>query len=212
MSTESLPGLPGLPGLDDAELAARAAGGDADAMGVLLERHFDFLHAVCRRVLADPAAAEDARQEVLFRIARSIRSFDQRSSFRTWAFVIARRVALDAIRSRDRAPVPDQAVIERAGTERQGRGSGVDNVVAARVDIDAALRVIPAERREVVVLRYLCDQSYEEIAQTLGVPLNTVRSRLRRGLADLRGILGNFPGPDGVQAGKDGQTLGERAP
>ena len=199
-------------GPDDAVLAARAADGDAAAMALLLERHFDFVHAVCRRVLADPAAAEDARQEALFRIASGIRSFDGRSSFRTWAFVIARRVALNAIRSADRTPVPDQAAAERAGARSAGATPGVEGAVTARVDVDTALRQLPAPRREVVVLRYLCDLSYEEIAQTLGVPLNTVRTRLRRGLSDLRAILGNFPGPSGVEDDVSAQKPGERTP
>jgi RNA polymerase sigma-70 factor, ECF subfamily len=75
----------------DAALAERAAAGDAAAMAALIDRHFDYVHAICERMLRDPAAAEDARQEVLYRAARGIRSFDRRSSFRTWVFAIARR-------------------------------------------------------------------------------------------------------------------------
>ena len=91
---------------DDAELARQAAAGDATAMTILLERHFDYIHAICLRMLRDRHAAEDARQEVLYRIASRIRSFDQQSSFRTWAFAIARNVILNEIRARNRVPMP----------------------------------------------------------------------------------------------------------
>jgi RNA polymerase sigma-70 factor, ECF subfamily len=175
---------------DDAVLATRAAAGDAAAMAALLERHFDYVHAICLRMLRDLGAAEDARQEVLFRAASRIRSFDQRSSFRTWIFVIARNVVLNEIRSRGRVPVPAGAVdTADAGTESQAD---------TRLDIDAALARLPAARREVIVLRYLCDLPYQEIAETLGIPVNTVRTRLRRGLGDLRLIIGNSVGAGGV--------------
>jgi RNA polymerase sigma-70 factor, ECF subfamily len=175
---------------DDAVLATRAAAGDAAAMAALLERHFDYVHAICLRMLRDLGAAEDARQEVLFRAASRIRSFDQRSSFRTWIFVIARNVVLNEIRSRGRVPVPAGAVdTADAGTESEAD---------TRLDIDAALARLPAARREVIVLRYLCDLPYQEIAETLGIPVNTVRTRLRRGLGDLRLIIGNSVGAGGV--------------
>jgi RNA polymerase sigma-70 factor, ECF subfamily len=179
---------------DDAALASRAAGGDAEAMAALLQRHFDYVHAICRRMLRDPVAAEDARQEVLFRAASRIRSFDQRSSFRTWIFVIARNVVLNEIRSRDRIPVPAGAL---GATMAVASG---EPEADTRLDIDAALERLSAARRDVIVLRYLCDLSYQEIAEVLDVPVNTVRTRLRRALGDLRVLLGNSPGLGGVQA------------
>jgi RNA polymerase sigma-70 factor, ECF subfamily len=175
---------------DDAVLAGRAAEGDAEAMAVLLERHFDFVHAVCRRMLRDPAAAEDARQEVLFRVASRIGSFDQRSSFRTWVFVIARNVVLNEIRTRGHTPVPAGAIGATAESDEPHADT--------RLDIDTVLTQLSPSRRDVIVLRYLCDLSYQEVAEVLGIPVNTVRTRLRRALGDLRVLLGNYPSLDGV--------------
>jgi len=169
----------------DAVLASQAAAGDSVAMAALLDRHFDYVQAICLRMLRDPGAAEDARQEVLFRVASRIRSFDQRSSFRTWVFAIARNVVLNEIRSRARTPAPAEAV---------------ETAVDTRLDVDAALARLSAARREVIVLRYLCDLPYQEIAEVLGIPVNTVRTRLRRGLGDLRVIIGNSSGLGGVEA------------
>jgi RNA polymerase sigma-70 factor (ECF subfamily) len=177
---------------DDAVLAHAAAAGDADAMTALLERHFDYVHAICLRALRDPAAAEDARQETLLRIATRIRSFDHRSSFRTWVFAIARNVVLNELRARRREPVPSAG--RSAAVADPGRG------LDARLDLMAALDQLPPARREVIVLRYLCDLPYEEIAEVLGIPLNTVRTRLRRALGNLRVILGNSAAAHGVEA------------
>ena len=163
-------------------------------MAVLLDRHFDYVHAICLRMLRDPVAAEDARQEVLFRAASRIRSFDQRSSFRTWIFAIARNVVLNEIRARERTPVPTAAIETAADV------AGHEQAVNTRLDVDVALARLSAARREVIVLRYLCDLPYQEIAEVLGIPVNTVRTRLRRGLGDLRVIIGNSSGLGGVQA------------
>jgi RNA polymerase sigma factor (sigma-70 family) len=186
---------------DDAELARQAAAGDATAMTILLERHFDYIHAICLRMLRDRHAAEDARQEVLYRIASRIRSFDQQSSFRTWAFAIARNVILNEIRARNRVPMP--AGIPDTVTAEPGEPQA-----DARLDISAALDGLSAARREVIVLRYLCDLSYREIADVTGIPLNTVRTRLRRALGDLRVILGNSPDSTGVKAWRERDPLG----
>jgi RNA polymerase sigma-70 factor (ECF subfamily) len=174
----------------DEELARRASRGDAVAMAALLERHFDFVHSVCRRVLRDRGAAEDARQEVLARAAAGIRTFDHRSSFRTWIFVIARRVCLNMLRSQVRVPLPaSSSGLEPPEVATSSYRNSVEAGVDARIDVDAALGQLPRSRREVVVLRYLCDLSYEEIADVLDIPLNTVRTRLHRGLAELRPLL-----------------------
>lgn len=165
-------------------------------MSKLLERNFDFVTAVCRRILSDHAAAEDARQEVLFLAAHHIASFDQRSSFRTWIFVIARRVSLNMLRAAARRPTLADADIVN---DVPSRSAATTAAVDTRLDIDAALAHLTPPRREVIVLRYLCDLSYDEIAEVTGVPLNTVRTRLRRALGDLHGLLGNSVGLAGVE-------------
>ena len=155
-------------------------------METLLDRHFDFVHSVCRRIFRDPGHAEDARQETLFRAASRIRSYNELSSFRTWIFVLARNVSLNVIRAQHRVPDPIAAVRHPTTS-----GPAQERAVDTRLQIDTALDHLPRERRDVIVLRYLCDLPYNEIAEVLDVELNTVRSRLRRGLEDLREILGN---------------------
>jgi RNA polymerase sigma-70 factor (ECF subfamily) len=170
---------------DDAALAAAAAGGDRRAMETLLERHADRVHAVCRRIVANPDDALDATQEALIAITRGIGRFDGRSAFTTWLYRVATNCALDELRRRKRRPLPTDTVPEVVTS------GGIEERVGARIDVDEALARIPEEFRAAVVLRDLCDLDYAEIADVLDVPPGTVRSRIARGRSALAALLGN---------------------
>jgi RNA polymerase sigma-70 factor (ECF subfamily) len=175
-------------GIEDRALARAAARGDRRSLELLLDRHADRVHAVCRRVIAHPEDALDATQEALIAIARGIHSFDGRSAFTTWLYRVATNAALDELRRRARRPVPVEEL-----SERPAATSSIDDRVGARIDVDAALAQIPDEFRVAVVLRDLCDLDYAEIADVLDVPPGTVRSRIARGRAALAELLGNRP-------------------
>jgi RNA polymerase sigma-70 factor (ECF subfamily) len=172
----------------DADLAARAARGDREALDALLARHVDRIHGVCRRVLGDPDDALDATQEALLAVAKGIAGFDGRSQLSTWLYRVATNAALDETRRRARRPLPVEAVRDRPGT-----APGVDDVVADRLDVDAALAGLAPEFRAAVALRDLADLDYAAIAEALDVPIGTVRSRIARGRAALADALGNRP-------------------
>jgi RNA polymerase sigma-70 factor (ECF subfamily) len=174
---------------DDTALAGLAAGGDRDALEILLERHVDRVHAICRRVLGNPEDALDATQEALLAVVRAISRFETRAAFTTWLHRVATNAAIDELRRRNRRAVPDAALVERA--ERVGSGAPAESdAVAARFDVDAALSRIPDEFRVAVVLRDLADLDYAQIASVLDVPVGTVRSRIARGRAALARELG----------------------
>jgi RNA polymerase sigma-70 factor (ECF subfamily) len=174
---------------DDRTLVARATRGDRRALEVLLDRHADRIHAVCRRIVANPEDALDATQEAMIAIARGISRFDGRAAFSTWCYRIATNAAVDELRRTRRRPVPARP----DAPEPTSGGSGPDDVVAARIDVDAALQHVPEEFRVAVVLRDLCDLDYAEIAEVLGIPAGTVRSRISRGRAILVEQLGGRP-------------------
>jgi RNA polymerase sigma-70 factor, ECF subfamily len=169
----------------DGALATRAAAGDRAALEALLERHVDRIHAVCRRVLSDPEDALDATQEALIAVARGIGHFDGRSAFTTWLYRVATNAALDEGRRKARRPHPIARPEDTVGH------ASPEDAVGARLDVDAALRALPEDFRVAVVLRYLCDHDYAEIADVLGVPAGTVRSRIARGRAALADVVGN---------------------
>ena len=171
----------------DEVLATAAATGDRGALEQLLDRHADRIHAVCRRVIGHPEDALDATQEAMIAVARGIHRFDGRSAFTTWLYRVATNAALDEGRRRNRRPQPVDELPEPAASSE----SGVEAQVGRGVDVDAALARLPEEFRVAVVLRDLCDLDYAEIADVLGVPPGTVRSRIARGRRALGEILGN---------------------
>jgi RNA polymerase sigma-70 factor, ECF subfamily len=177
----------------DDVLATAAARGDRRALEMLLERHADRIHAVCRRIIGHPEDALDATQEAMIAIARGIARFDGRSAFTTWLYRVATNAAIDEGRRRTRRPQPVESLPDTV----VGRGSSIEARVDARVDVDAALARLPEEFRVAVVLRDLCDLDYAAIADALALPPGTVRSRIARGRAALAEILGNPRPPAG---------------
>ena len=166
---------------------AAAGRGDRDALNTLLRRHYRSLHAVCRRLAGNDADAADAAQEALLAIVRGLPGFDQRSRFATWAYRVTVNACLDELRRRSRRPVP----VDDTGPISRVAPTAVDEAVAVRLDIDAALRRLPEEYRAAVVLRDLCGLDYAEIAEVLDIPAGTVRSRIARGRAGVADALGN---------------------
>jgi RNA polymerase sigma-70 factor, ECF subfamily len=175
-----------------------ARDGDRDALEALLRRHHDRVHAVCRRLAGNEADALDATQEALLAIVRGLPRFDGRSAFSTWAYRVATNACLDELRRRRRRPVvglPDDEREPLDGSGLSGAAAGIE-VLPDRLAIDAALAQLPEEFRAAVVLRDLCDLDYAEIAEVLGIPPGTVRSRIARARGQLARLLGNQE-PDG---------------
>ena len=167
----------------DEALAAAANAGDRGALEVLLARHLDRVHAICRRVTAHPEDALDATQEALIAVTRGLHRYDGRSLFTTWLYRVATNAALDELRRRKRRPTPAELIEDRPVAGVGGGSAPVESAVAARLDVDAALAGLRPEFRAAVVLRDLCDLDYAEIAEVLDVPVGTVRSRIARGRA-----------------------------
>lgn len=177
----------------DATLVAAAQAGDRDALDRLLAAHQDRLHALCRRMTGDPTDALDALQDSLIAIVRGLPSFDGRSKVSTWMHRVTTNCCLDELRRRQRRPtdpLPDHDL------EDAKLAPSVAERVSDRTDIDRALAALPPEFRAPVVLRDLLGHDYAEIADLLGLPPGTVRSRIARGRAALaRELVGNRPTP-----------------
>jgi RNA polymerase sigma-70 factor (ECF subfamily) len=178
---------------------AAAQAGDRDALETLLRRHHDRLWALCRRMTGNHADAEDALQDALIAIVRGINRYDGRAAFTTWSYRVTTNACLDELRRRRRRPIPDAPEAPGTALSRDGPGAAVSaprapaavEAVADRLDVDAALALLPQDFRAAVVLRDLCDLDYAEIARVLGVPPGTVRSRIARGRSQLADLLGN---------------------
>ena len=183
----------------DDELVAAARRGDAAAMDALLRRHYDRVRAVCRRIAGSTRDADDAAQEAMIRIVGNLDKFDGRSAFGTWAYRIATNTSLDELRKRKRRPQlhtvddTDHAAREPA----DDLSHRVIDSVADRLAIDAALAELADDFRLPVIMRDVGDLDYAEIADQLGVPIGTVKSRIARGRRMLIDRLGNQDPPLG---------------
>jgi len=139
---------------------------------------------VCRRITGNAADADDAAQNALIAVVRGLPRFDGRSAFSSWVYRIATNASLDELRRRGRRAVPLDEPLEdsRSAPEIEAR-------ITQRLTVDDALATLPEEFRVAVVLRDLLDFDYAEIADTLGIPPGTVRSRIARGRAALAKAL-----------------------
>ncbi|MEO5838165.1 MAG: RNA polymerase sigma factor [Acidimicrobiales bacterium] len=167
--------------VDDAGLVDAARRGDRNALERLLQLHFDRVRALCRRVMANDPDTDDATQEALMAICRGITRFDGRSSFSTWIYRVTTNACLDELRRKGRRPIAmaDDALPVATVPDRFAGD------IADRLEIDGALAQLSPDFRAAVVLRDLCQLDYDEIADVLGIPPGTVRSRIARGRAHL---------------------------
>lgn len=170
----------------DSELVAQAQAGAREALDELLRRHYDRLYAICRRVAGNDADAADACQEALMAIVRGLPRFDGRSSFKTWSHRVATNATLDELRRRKRRPL---AIDTDDTPETPSDEPSFEDRLTENDRLDDALGRLPEEFRLPVVLRDVGGLDYAEIAESLGIPPGTVRSRIARGRRQLAGIL-----------------------
>jgi RNA polymerase sigma-70 factor (ECF subfamily) len=183
------------PLVDDAALVAAAKAGDRDALDRLLRNHYDRVFAVCRHLLGNHADAADAAQNAMISAVRGLARFDGNAAFGTWIYRIATNAALDELRRRSRRPLlVDQRASDGGDslTERAVDTNATEayGTIEDRMVVGPALQTIRDDYRAAVVLRDVADLDYAEIADVLGIPPGTVRSRIARGRAALAGAIG----------------------
>lgn len=159
-------------------LAVRGAAGAVPATEVLLElvHKHRIAQPAITSLLVDPADIEDAAQLTLISVMEKIAQFEGRSRFQTWVRAIARNEALQVLRRKQRKSEPTgDEVPELAAFSRR-----LSSVVADEHAVRQALERVPEPYREALVLREFDGLGYDEIAERLGVPVGTVRSRIAR--------------------------------
>lgn len=177
------------PPVDVDDLMSRVASGDRDAFAALYDAVAARVYGLIRRVLRDATLAEEVAQEALVEVWRTAGRFDRtRGSAVGWIFTIAHRRAVDRVRA------------EQAATERERRTATAsvpfDDVVeevTARLERHAVRRCLSTLthlQREAVLLAFYGGLTYREVAERLGTPLPTVKTRMRDGLIRLRDCLG----------------------
>jgi RNA polymerase sigma-70 factor (ECF subfamily) len=195
----------------DEELVARSARGDADSFNQLITRWERPIYALAYRVIGHEEDARDVCQETFLRAFRGIAAFKGQAKFSSWLYRIALNLCRDWIRRQRRTPVvqsPEGVDLTELASER-GPAESVEDLVS-RQDMSRlvarAMRSLSEEQRTAVVLKEYQGLTFQEIADLLGCPLSTVKTRLYQGLTLLRRQLEAAGIHSGVRAGDGGLT------
>jgi RNA polymerase sigma-70 factor (ECF subfamily) len=202
---------------DDAALVRSVAAGSQDALAALYDRHADAIYAAASRLTSDRQIAEEVVQETFLALWNRAELFNPASgSLAAWLHTIARNRTVDRLRAQGRRPnlVPlsvaagdderDQATLDRIVRDGSvvggaGPGPGPESAferVELRTTLAEALSDMPEPERVVILLAYQEELSQSEIADRLGWPLGTVKTRTRRALGRLRVVLAGQVGPE----------------
>lgn len=173
--------------LSDETLLAAMGTGNAEAAAVFVRRFQSRVYGLALTMLRDPDVAEDVAQDTFVRAWRHAATYDaRRGRVPTWLLTIARNAALDRARSRPVTPVdPD---IVTAELDRATPNDGLD--VADRDYVRSAIAELPDDQRRALVLAMYAGRTAREIAELEGVPLGTVKTRIRAAMGKLRTALG----------------------
>ena len=192
-------------GPTDEELVAAFQDGDASAFDQLVRRWDRRIHGAIYRVVGADDDARDLCQEAFLKAYRGLSTFKREARFSSWLYQIALNVCRDRLRRRrGRIAVSLDEIDEGSDARlRASTPSPLDLVEARDLSrmVEAAMATLSADEREVIVLKEYQGLTFPEIAETLEVPLSTVKTRLYRGLAQLRhrlereGIRGVAPLP-----------------
>jgi RNA polymerase sigma-70 factor, ECF subfamily len=177
-------------GHDPATLLARVARGDQAAFETLYDQFAGPVYGLVRKVLRDPAQSEEVAQEVLLDVWRTASRFDPgRGSASAWVMTIAHRRAVDRVRSENAATAREQKLIPL----QEEAGDDVAELVEGTLDRQRVLHCLDSLsslQAESVTLAYYGGYTYSQVAELLGVPLGTVKTRIRDGLIRLRDCMG----------------------
>lgn len=174
---------------DDRELVRAHLRGDRAAFSTLVDRHQRRVYNVAFRMLGRPEDAADATQDVFVTCLRKLSGYRGDAAFTTWLHRVTVNVCLDALRRRSR----EQPARDEDGPEPSSRD--VADAAVAAADVHRALSLLPDEFRVPLVLHDLQDLPYDEIAEVLGAPVGTVKSRIHRGRVALARSLRGEPQP-----------------
>jgi RNA polymerase sigma-70 factor, ECF subfamily len=186
----------------DESLMLRYRDGDVRAFELLVTRHRKPLFNFILRFVRDTAAAEDVTQEKLLRLVKGADAYERQAKFTTWLYTIARNLCVDAARrgKHRKAASLDAPIGDEEGSASlldlvPDGGAAVDRQAQSRelaVRLQQAIESLPDEQREIFLLREVADLQFNEIANVIGCPENTVKSRMRYALEKLREALEEY--------------------
>ena len=163
----------------DEKLIQRAANGDVEAFESLYKRHRDGVYRLAWRFTRDHQLALDVLQETFTYLLKKLPGFVLTSKLTTYLYPVIKHLAFEMIRKNNRMVCDDMAIAELSFQPALP--------TEETEDLAAVLSVLPAAQREVLLMRFMDNMNLQEIANALEIPLGTVKSRLHKALAALRG-------------------------
>jgi RNA polymerase sigma-70 factor (ECF subfamily) len=189
-----------------AALVQRAQAGDRDALSALVASQQTYVYSIAMSLMHNPADAADMTQDAFIRLLRSLGTYRGETKFTTWLYRLVTNICLDGLRRRGR---PIESLDEPAGTSagEDGQSAGerlADNdrwtqpeqeveLRESATEVRQALTRLAGPQRLALTLHYFDDMRYEDIAEIMGLPLNTVKSHIRRGKERLAVVLSSPP-------------------
>lgn len=188
--------------LNDSQLIENYLSGDEKAFEMLIRRYLRPIFSFSYKFVHDQPVAEDITQEVFVKVWKNIKKFDTEKSFKSWIFTIAKNTALDFIKKKKTIPLSaldlgnDKDISEAIPDDLPGADEIFDAKKSKNYVFSLIDKLSPLYRA-VLFLKYKNDFTFAEIAEVLGEPLNTIKSRHRRGVAALKELAGrNAPDMD----------------
>lgn len=171
----------------ETELLARIQTGDEEALVALHARYVNLVYSVAYRVLNDAMSAEEVTQDTFMRLWNKSYSYDpEKGRFITWLLTVTRRLAIDVLRQRQRRE-PNTGMLFIDEDPNLWENILADtNGGDLRRTLLAVLKELPVEQRELIELVYFYGMTHSDLAETLDIPLGTVKTRIRLGMQKLR--------------------------
>src|SRR5215467_6326834 len=185
-------------------LVKRAQAGDPEALSALVQSQQTYVYSIAMSLMHNPADAADMTQEAFIRLMRSLGTYRAETKFTTWLYRLVTNICLDGLRRRGR-PIDslDEPSSTQGGDDGQTAGERLADsdrwtqpeeeveLQESATEVRTALQRLPAQQRLALTLHYFEDLRYEDIAEVMGLPLNTVKSHIRRGKERLALTLSN---------------------
>ena len=179
----------------DKELVARYLRGDESALEILIKRYLVPIYRFAYRWVGTSEIAEDVTQEVFVKVWKSIKKFDKEKNFKTWVYSIAKNTAIDFLKKKSSVSFSsfENVLGKNVLAETLIDEAPMPDMVSNRKSLMDSVRKVAGslsrKYRDVLAFRYNSDLSFAEIAKITGESIHTVKSRHRRAMSALRGLL-----------------------
>jgi RNA polymerase sigma-70 factor (ECF subfamily) len=177
----------------DAQLVLAVAGGSSDALGRLYDRYGATVYALARRIVSRLEDAEEVVQDVFAQVWRQAHKYQtERASVAGWIVMLARTRAIDRLRARQARPDEDRGLEPTAAVPVASTGPNPEESALSADDVKRvreALGALPDQQRTLLELAYYGGLTHTEIAEKTGIPLGTVKTRIRSGMESLRTVF-----------------------